>query len=114
MHKSKLVEERIVGALREMDRHPVMTMGKRHGVSEQTIYMLKKWSGTLQLDDFRRSKLLEVENTRLEMFAAERDLEIEVMKGIAADKLGVTASRAQVSCACTAVNRNAARAWQAE
>jgi putative transposase len=37
-------------------------------------------------DDVRRLKALEQENSRLKKIVAERDLEIEVMKEIAAKK----------------------------
>ena len=40
----------------------------------------------MQSDDVRRLKQLEVENARLKKLVAERDLEIEVMKEIAAKK----------------------------
>jgi putative transposase len=55
-------------------------------VSEQTIYTWRKRFGALQADDVRRLKQLEVENARLKKLVVERDLEIEVMKEIAAKK----------------------------
>ena len=61
-------------------------VAKRHGVSEQTIYTWRKRFGTFQADDVRRLKQLEAENARLKKLVAERDLEIEVMKEIAAKK----------------------------
>ena len=42
--------------------------------------------GTFQVDDVRRLKTLEAENARLKTLVAEHDLEIEVMKEIAAKK----------------------------
>ena len=42
--------------------------------------------GAFQPDDVRRLKQLEQENARLKKLVAERDLEIEVMKEIAAKK----------------------------
>ena len=59
-------------------------MSKKHGISEQTIYTWRKRFGTFQADDVRRLKQLEGENARLKKLVAERDLEIEVMKEIAA------------------------------
>ena len=41
---------------------------------------------SFQPDDVRRLKQLEQENARLKKLVAERDLEIEVMKEIAAKK----------------------------
>jgi putative transposase len=61
-------------------------VAKRHGISEQTIYTWRKRFGTFQADDVRRLKRLEAENARLKKLVAERDLEIEVMKEIAAKK----------------------------
>jgi putative transposase len=40
----------------------------------------------MSADDVKRLRLLEQENTRLKKILAERDLEIEVMKEIAAKK----------------------------
>ena len=72
--------------LREADREPTGAVAKRHGLSEQTIYAWRKRFGAFQADDVRRLKQLEVENARLKKLVAERDLEIEVMKEIAAKK----------------------------
>jgi putative transposase len=54
--------------------------------------LYRRWSsrrarfGSFQPDDVRRLKQLEQENARLKKLVAERDLEIEVMKEIAAKK----------------------------
>lgn len=40
----------------------------------------------MQADDIKRLKQFEVENARLKKLLAERDLEIEIMKEIAAKK----------------------------
>jgi putative transposase len=59
-------------------------VAKRHGISEQTIYTWRKRFGGFEASDVRRLKQLEVENARLKKLVAERDLEIEVMKEVAA------------------------------
>jgi putative transposase len=84
MRKSRFTDEQIVAVLRETDREPVPAVAKRHKVSEQTIYTWRKRFGALQPDDVRRLKQLDQENARLKKLVAERDLEIEVMKEIAA------------------------------
>jgi len=57
------------------------------------IYTWKKRFGSFQSDDMRRLKQLEQENLWLKKLVAERDLEIEVMKEIAAKIVGVPARR---------------------
>jgi putative transposase len=84
MRKKRFTDERMVTILREADREPVAAVAKRHAVSEQTIYTWRKRFGGLQADEVRRLKALEAENARLKKLVAERDLEIEIMKEIAA------------------------------
>jgi putative transposase len=74
----------MVAVIREADREPVSLVAKRHGISEQTIYTWRKRFGGFQANDIRRPKQLEAENARLKKLVAERDLEIEVMEGVAA------------------------------
>jgi putative transposase len=84
MRKARFSEEQMVAILREADREPVAAVAKRHGVSEQAIYTWRKRFGGFEPNDVRRLKQLEIENARLKKLVAERDLEIEVMKEVAA------------------------------
>jgi len=84
MRKSRFTDERMVGIIREADRDPVAEVAKRHGISEQTIYTWRKRFGELRSEDVRHLRQLEAENARLKKLVAERDLEIEVMKEVAA------------------------------
>ena len=78
MKKSRYNEEQIIRILRETDQDRI---------SEVSIYAWqKRFGSTLMADDMKRLKMLASENTRLKKILAERDLEIEVMKGIAAKK----------------------------
>ena len=83
MRKSRFTEERMVAIIREADRDRVPAVAKRHGISEQTIYTWRKRFGGFQVNDVRRLRQLETENSRLKKLVAERDLEIEVMKEVA-------------------------------
>ena len=84
MKRKRFTEEQMVAIIREADRDQVSAVAKRHGVSEQTIYGWRKRFGGFQANDVRRLKQLEAENARLKKLVAERDLEIEVMKEVAA------------------------------
>jgi putative transposase len=84
--KSRFSEEQMVKILREADRAPVTEVAKRHAISEQTLYAWRKRFGQLEAADVRRLRQLEHENGRLKKLVAERDLEIELMREVAAKK----------------------------
>lgn len=80
-------------------------VAKKHGVSEVTIYAWCKRFGKLEPADVQRLRHLDLrhleqENAKLKKLVAERDLEIEVMKEVAAKKVGAPVRRRQVAYVC--------------
>ena len=87
MKKTRFTDEQMVTILREADRRRVSEVGKRHGVSAQTIDSWRKHVGTLEPVDVKRLRQLEQENGRLKKMVADRDLEIDVLKEITRKKM---------------------------
>jgi putative transposase len=61
-------------------------VAKRHGVSDVTIYAWRKRFGQLEAVDVKRLRQLEAENARLKKLLAERVMDIEILKEVAAKK----------------------------
>ena len=86
MKQTRFTEEQMVTILREADQRPVPEVAKKHGISDQTIYVWRKRFGTLEPADIKRLRQLELENGRLKKMVADRDLEIDVLKEITRKK----------------------------
>jgi putative transposase len=86
MKKTRFSEEQMVKILREADKSPVSEVAKKHGVSDVTIYAWRKRFGQLEAVDVKRLRALEAENARLKKVLAERVLDIEILKEVAAKK----------------------------
>ncbi len=83
--------EQIVRKLREaeVDISRGQTVGlvcRKLGVSENTCYRRRKEYGGLKLDQAKRRKELEQENTRLKRIVADQQIDISILKEVADPK----------------------------
>jgi putative transposase len=86
MRKGKFTDDEMVKILREAERSSVAEVAKKYAVSEQTLYVWRKRFGAMSVDEAKRLKALEAENTRLKKLLAESQLANEILKEVAAKK----------------------------
>jgi putative transposase len=86
MRKGKFTDDEMVKMLREAERSSVAEVAKKYAVSEATLYVWRKRFGAMSVDEAKRLKALEAENTRLKKLLAESQLANEILKEVAAKK----------------------------
>jgi putative transposase len=92
MPKKRFSAEQIVVVLRQIE--VLMSQGKaapvacrEAGISQQSYYRWRKEYGGLEVDQAKRMKELERENTRLKRLVADLSLEKQILKDVAAGNL---------------------------
>ena len=87
MKKSKFSEEQIIGILREAEGDtPIKAVCARHNVSEATFYKWRSKYGGLEVNEARRLRSLEDENSRLKRLVADQAVQIQILKEVNAKK----------------------------
>lgn len=81
MSQRKWTDEQIIGILKQVEGDRTVTeVCREYGVGESTEYKWKSTYGGLEVNEARRLKALEDENTRLKRIVADQALDIVALK----------------------------------
>lgn len=91
MGRKSFTTEQIISKLREAEVEisqgaTVAQVVRKLGVTEQTYYRWRREYGGLRMDQAKRLRELERENTRLKKVVAEQALDIAILKEVADPK----------------------------
>lgn len=88
MKKSKFTEKQILGILQEVEAGlPVAEVGRKHGISDVTVYNWRSKYGGLAESDLKKLRHLEEENRRLKHMYSELSIDHAILKDVIAKKL---------------------------
>ncbi len=80
MKKTKFTEEKIIGAVKQMESgRSVKEVARELGVTDQTLYNWKSKYGGMEVSDAKRLRTLEDENRRLKQLVADLSLDKEAL-----------------------------------
>ena len=76
MKKAKHSEEKIIGAVKQMEAgRPVKEVAREMGVTDQTLYNWKAKFGGMEVSDAKKLRALEEENRQLKVMVADLSLD---------------------------------------
>jgi putative transposase len=76
MKKTKHSEEKIIGAVKQLEAgRPVKELAREMGVTDQTLYNWKAKFGGMEVSDAKKLRALEEENRRLKEMVADLSLD---------------------------------------
>jgi putative transposase len=87
MARKRYLPEQIITMLREAEvclsqAAPIVEVCRKLGISEQTYYRWRKEYGGMRVDQAKRLKELEQENTRLKKLVADLALDNAILKEV--------------------------------
>jgi putative transposase len=80
MKKTKHTEEKIIGAVKQMEAgRSAKEIARELGVTDQTLYNWKSKYGGMEVSDAKKLRALEDENRRLKQLVADLSLDKEAL-----------------------------------
>ena len=87
MKKKRYTEEQIIGAIKEHEAGAkVEDLCRKLGISNGTFYNWRSKYAGLEVNEAKRLRELESENTKLKKLLADKLLEVEAMKDVLSKK----------------------------
>jgi putative transposase len=87
MKKKRYTEEQIIGAIKAHEAgEKVADICRRLGIAEGTFYNCRAKYGGMEVNEAKRLKELEAENSKLKKLLADKLLEVEAMKDVLSKK----------------------------
>lgn len=87
MKKSKFTEEQVIAVLREEEQGmKVSELCRKYGISDQTFRNWKQKYGGLTVNELRRMRELEQENSRLKRAVADLTLDNQILRDVNSKK----------------------------
>jgi putative transposase len=87
MRPRRFSQEQIIGVLKEAEAGAKSTdLCRRHGISEQTFYRWKAKYAGLEVNEAKRLRALEHENSRLKRLVADPTLHNQALKELVGKK----------------------------
>ena len=85
--KKRFTEEQIIKALtRNRNGESTKTIGRELGVTQQTLYIWKRKYKNMTVNEAKRLKELEIENSQLKKIVANQALSIVMLKDVNSKK----------------------------
>ncbi len=85
--KQRFTEEQIVKVLaRNRNGEQIKTLSREFGISQQTIFAWKKKYQNMTINEAKRLRELEAENTQLKKIVANQALDIVMLKDVNSKK----------------------------
>ena len=83
MKKKRYSEEQIIGILKENEAGAsAVELARKHDVAAGTIYRWRNQYGGMEVNELKKMKSLESENSRLKRLVADQALDIQMLKDI--------------------------------